>query len=337
MTVLYHLTVPPSPMAACDAVVQEVEMLRARVNGEVCHLYPGRVPGTRFPRRWWGLQRLPYLRRAEERTTVHHVYNPDPYPFSLLRYLRRPIVYSVVAAVRFSDEANARRLARRAHTVVVSTEADLDRMRCWSIENVTVVHPGIEASRFSYSSLPTDHPPTVLVGSAPWTREQFRTKGVDALLELAQQMLELRLVFLWRGVLADEMNRRVRAARLERRVQVLNERVDVNRILARVHAAVVLAAGDAIIKAYPHSLLEALAAGRPVLVSRTVPMARYIENEGCGVVIDQVEADSIGVAVGKLLNKYPDYQQRALEVRARDFTLEKMLKDYSRIYGAVGL
>ena len=35
MSVLYHLTVPPSPLAACDAVAQEVETLLAHFGGEL--------------------------------------------------------------------------------------------------------------------------------------------------------------------------------------------------------------------------------------------------------------------------------------------------------------
>jgi hypothetical protein len=46
-----------------------------------------------------------------------------------------------------------------------------------------------------------------MVGSAPWTKGQFRTKGVEALLEAARQNPRLHLIFLWREVLAEEMER----------------------------------------------------------------------------------------------------------------------------------
>lgn len=335
MRLLYHLTVPPSSMSACDAVVQEVELLRERFGGQVSHLYPGRRPGTRFPRRWWGLHRLPHLLRAESKIAVHHVYNPDPYPFAVLRFLRRPVVYTIVAGVHNANQPATRRLARRVHTLVVSTKDQAACLRGWGIQNVAVVRPGIDTARFFYTPLPPGAPPTLLMGSAPWTRQQFRSKGVLVLLELAQQMPELRLVFLWRGVLADEMTRQVQSAGLGERVEVLNERVDVNGVLARVHAAVVLAAGEALIKAYPHSLLEALVAGRPVMVSRSIPMARYVEQEGCGVVVERADATAIRVALETLLADHQGYQQRALSVGRRDFSLDKTLADYGRVYDAV--
>jgi glycosyltransferase involved in cell wall biosynthesis len=336
VSVLYHLTVPDSPMSSCEAVHQEAELLRKRFGGSVFHLYPGRTPGTRFPRRWWGLQHLFGLRRAELGTSLHHVFNPDPYPFSVLRFLRRPIVYSVVAGVRAGNRVNAQRLAALVHTVVVSSDVDRSRMQDWGVKNTALVRPGVEVERFRYRPLPAEHPPTLLMGSAPWTMEQFHTKGVELLLALAQQTPELRLIFLWRGVLADEMNQRVRDSGLEGRVQVLNEHVDVNRTLARVHAAVILATGNAVIKAYPHSLLEALAAGKPVLVSSSVPMARYVEQQRCGVVVRHADVGSLKDAVRELMDAYSDYQKRASNLAVRDFSAKNMLCDYGRIYGALG-
>lgn len=335
MNILYHLTIPPSPMSACDAVVQEVETLRDHFGGEISHLYPGRTPGTRFPRRWWGMHRLPYLHKAESQTTIHHIYNPDPYPFDVLRYLRRPIIYTIVAGAWSAAPATVQRLSQQVHTLVVSTKAESTRLCEWGIQNVTVVRPGIDVSRFSHTPPPSTTPPTLLMGSAPWTRAQFRTKGVDSLLELAQQVPDLRLIFLWRGVHVDEMTQRVQSAGLEKRVEILNEQVDVNAVLARVHAVVALAARDTLIKAYPHSLLEALAAGRPVLTSRSIPMAQYVEQTGSGLVVEQIDAASIKLALDTLLQNYHEYQNHAQNISKSDLALETLVQTYGRIYNTV--
>ncbi len=332
MDILYHLTVPPSAHAECDAVVQEVRALQSHFGGAIDHLYPGRRPGARFPRRFWGLMRWPLLRWAERRAVIHHIYNPDPYPFAVVRGLQRPVIYTISAGVQARDAANARELARRVHTLVVATEQERDRLRGWGIENARVVRPGIDLARFSPAPPPDDLPPTLLMGSAPWTREQFRTKGVDALLALAQRWPELHLVFLWRGILYEEMLRRVRAAGLSARVEVINERVDVAAVLARVHAAVILTTEDALIKAYPHSLLEALAAGRPVLVSHSVLMATEVVQQSYGVAIDKVDETHVQRAVKQLFRDYPNYRQQALGFDKHNFTLEKMLAGYAKIY-----
>lgn len=329
--VLYHLTVPASTMAACDAVIQEARMLANHVgHGQIIHLVPGRKPGTRFPRRWWGMQHLLRLRRLERQVDIHHIFNPDPYPFLILRFLRRPVVYTAVAGLGNCPPETARQLTRQVDTLVVPTDADQSQLAKWDIMNVTTVGPLIDIEPFSFTPPPANAPFTLMMGSAPWTEEQFHSKGVDALLEAARRHPHLHLIFLWRGVLAQEMDRRVAQAGLRDRVQVLNEIVNVNEILARVHATVVLAAEGALIKAYPHSLLESLAAGKPVLISRLIPMAQMVEETGCGQVVESVDVENVLAALAALEQNYATAQQAALAVGQR--RLPSPTDVYDRVY-----
>ncbi|MGQ9816068.1 MAG: glycosyltransferase, partial [Candidatus Roseilinea sp.] len=181
MRVCYHVTIPPSPMADCEAVAQDVRLLQRIAPGERFHLYPTRAPGTRIPRLLWGLNQLPALWRAERSIDLHHVFNPDPFPFLALRLLRRPIVYTVVGGMNDAHREMARRLAQFAHTIIVSSEADHERLRGWGIARARFVQPAIEADRFSHTLPPPNAPFTLLAGSAPWTVEQFTSKGVDVL------------------------------------------------------------------------------------------------------------------------------------------------------------
>ncbi len=336
MKVLYHLTIPPSPLAACDAVVQEVQALRALSDdgGQILYLYPGRAPGSRLPRRWWGLQHLPRLLSVEGQFDIHHVFNPDPYPLDMLRFLHRPIVYTVTAGARGAERQTVQRLARRVHTLVVPTEAERSDLRAWGLSNVLAVPPGIDLARFS----PTPPPPqplTLLMGSAPWTIEQFESNGVNALLEAARARPDLRLVFLWRGLHAREMERRVAQKGLEGRVIVVNRQVDVNEALAGAHAAIVLAQDATLVKAFPHSLLEALAAGRPVLVSRAIPMADYVQAAGCGEIVESVGTQQVLEAMARLESNYASCRQAALRV-GREFSQDKLIKAYGQLYAELG-
>lgn len=340
MRVLYHVTMPPSPMAACDAVLQEVQAIRALAPGDVMHLYPARAPGTRFPRRLWGMQNILQLLRADLRVDVHHVFNPDPYPFAVLRLLRKPIVYTAVAGAHKQHRLQAVRLSQMARVIVVPDAADQSRMLSWGITNSAVVRSSIAVHQFSHTPVGGRTPPTLLMGSAPWSEAQFHTKGVDALLQVARQHPDLRLVFLWRGVLEDAMRRRITDAELDERVTLLAQQVDVNEVLAAVHACAALASDADLIKAYPHSLLESLAAGKPVLVSRLIPMARDIEAQGCGVVVDEVSAAAISDALHELLEHYERYsaaaRQAALHVPDEAQMAQSYLQLYQSILGGAG-
>ncbi len=333
--VCYHLTIPPSPWAACDALVQEVELLRAHFPGPLNHLYPTTRPGTRIPRLLWGLRHWPRLRRLERSITVHHIYNPDPYPFAILSLLRKPVIYTVSAGVRPADRRHAQRLAAIVRTLVVTTAAEREQLRRWGINNVAVVRPGIDLTRFSSSPPPPGLPPTLLMGSAPWTRDQFRTKGVDALLELARHWPELHLIFLWRGLLYREMQQRVHAAELGERVSVLNTQVEVGSVLSRAHAAVILATEKSLIKSYPHSLLEALAAGRPVIVWAQVPIAQDIRDAAAGITVTSLQASALKAAFQTILADYESYARRA-RLLSETFSQDGFLEQYAHLYHAAG-
>ena len=174
-----------------------------------------------------------------------------------------------------------------------------------------------------------------MMGSAPWTKEQFQTKGVDALLETAVRQPNLHLIFLWRGLLYEEMIAKVTAFNLQDRVTILNQQVDVNDVLARAHASIVLASDNNLIKAYPHSLLESLVAGKPVLVSDCVPLADYATQNGCGIAIPRVTTDSILDALATLTANYTEMSQNARRVGSHDFGLAQFIEKYHTLYHTI--
>lgn len=334
MTVLFHLTIPRPENPALDAVVQEAQALLAHAGGELLYANPARHPGSRFPERLYGFHRLPYLRRNEASVDLHHVFNPHLFPFPYLRWLRRPIVYTITAGLRREEPANLRE-ARRFAAIVVTNRRDQALLASWGFGDTRVIRPGIDTARFRVTPPPASAEFRLLAASAPWTHEQFTSKGVDALLDVAEQTKDLRLVFLWRGLLFEEMLRRVASRGLHDRVQIINRQVDVAAELTRAHAAVVLADDPSLVKAFPHSLMEAVAAGRPVLLSRVLPMADYVGETGCGTIAEAVDADALLAALDALRRGYSEFQSSASAVGQRDFGQERMVSAYQALYADV--
>lgn len=330
MNVLYHLTILPPKMPECEAISQEISALQSRFGGDLIYLNPNQRSPIYLPRILFGFHKLKYLRAREANLDLHHLYNPDPFPFPILRLLRRPVVYSLTGGVR--DRQLNRSFFSALAAVTVTDEASLAHLKELGLDNAYLVRPGIEPHRFTHAPLPLGPEIRLMVGSAPWTRGQFKSKGVDALLAAARESPQLHLVFLWRGVLAAEMERRVRRMNLEQQVTLLNERVEVDRVLANVHASIALATAPDIVKAYPHSLLESLAAGKPVLVSRAIPMADYVRRAGCGEVVEWVTPADILAAVQSLLGRYDGLQRSAQRVGQRDFTQEQLIASFRHVY-----
>jgi len=333
MSVLYHLTILPPKMPECEAYSQEIRTLREYFGGDLVYLNPNQFSPVYLPRVLFGFHRLRLIRAQEADLRIHHLYNPDPFPFPVLRLLRRPVVYSLTGGVG-SQRLNIPFFASLA-AVTVADQNSLERLQSWGLDNALLVRPGIDTGRFTVSPLQLRSEIRLMVGSAPWTRDQFRTKGVDALLSAAQQSPNLQLVFLWRGVLAAEMERRVRRMNLEKQVAVLNKRVDVNKVLADVHASITLATDPTLVRSYPHSLMDSLAAGKPILVSRAIPMSDYVDRTGCGKVVDSVTPTAILRAVEALARDYPNLQKAAQQVGQRDFSQEAMLDSYQKVYDHV--
>ncbi len=330
MNILYHLSTLRPKMEQAEAIVQEITVLRECFSGDVIYVNPNQQSPIYVPRLLFGFHKLKEIRRREANLHLHHFYNPDPFPFPYLRKLRRPVVYSVTCGV--GDRRPNVAFFSAPAAIAVSDERSLKRLQSWGFDNVVRVRPGIDTSRFTCSPLPLRSEIRLMVGSAPWTKGQFRSKGVEALLSAAHQAPHLRLIFLWRGILADEMERRVRRLNLANQVTVLNKLVDVNKVLAGVHASITLAAAPGIVKSYPHSLLESLAAGKPVLVSRAIPMADYVERTGCGAVVDDVTTESILEAVETLAAEYKALQESAQQVGQRDFCQRAMLASFHEVY-----
>lgn len=306
-------------------------MLR-RFGGETIHLHSSEYARTPLPRLLFGFRDLRALRQRERDIDVHHVYNPDPYPFPYLRFLKKPIVYTLSAGLRRTARIPAAFFSRHVACTIVSDETDLKRLRAGGVHNGRIAPVGIDAARFHVEPIDLGETLTLMSGSAPWTRSQFETKGVDALLDAATRDARLRLIFLWRGHWLDEMRARIERRGLRDRVEIIDDVVDVDRILARSHAAIVLAKDLSAIKAYPHSLLESLAAGKPVLVSRGIPLADWVEREGCGVVVDRVEPDMIDEALAALRIDYRRWQANARRVGPGAFPIEATLNAYGEVY-----
>jgi glycosyltransferase involved in cell wall biosynthesis len=330
MNILYHLTVLPPKMPEAEAMSQEISALRAHFGGDLVYLNPNQYAPVYIPRLLFGLHKLKDLWAREANSQLHQVYNPDPFPFPILRLLRRPVVYTLSCGVR-NKRPNVAFLNSLA-AVTVSDERSLKRLRAWGVDNCMRVCPGIDKTRFTFSPSPLKSDIRLMVGSAPWAPSQFRTKGVDALLSAAKQSPRLHLVFLWRGVLAEEMEDRVRRMNLGEQVVVLNERVDVNQVLAGVHASITLAEHSAIVRSYPHSLMDSLAAGKPILVSKAIPMSDYVAETGCGKVVEGVNPENVLTAVEALAGEYEDLQHTAQQVGQQDFSEQAMLASYQNVY-----
>ncbi len=333
MRILFHVTTLPPRLGGAEAISQEIDALRAQFGGEVIYINPNASSPVFVPRLLYGFGLLPQLRAMEAGFDLHHVYNPDPYPFQAFRFLRRPVVYSISCGLK-SRRPNLGFFNSLA-AVVASDERSFRQLQTWGLANVFLARPGIDSRSFTPAPLPVGERLRLLMGSAPWTVSQFATKGVDVLLEVLRRQPRLHVTFLWRGVLADEMKKRVQQAGVGDQVELINHWVDVNQVLSGVHGSLLLTTDTSILKSYPHSLMESLAAGKPVLLSRTIPMSDYVDQTGCGIVVERVTPGNVMAALQQFTDRYDALQTIALQRGQQDFELQDMIDSFGRVYQQV--
>jgi glycosyltransferase involved in cell wall biosynthesis len=332
MSVLYLLTSSEPIIQGTDAAFQEVSALSAAFNGETINLCPRRVPGRPFPAQLLGFHKLRQLRKLERACDITHVYHSVPYPFPVLKFSRNPIVYTVLTSLRHIASSPNLKWLKSLHRIVVSNVRDADILKSWGLLNSAVVPPAVDISRVTQSALPLEGEITLLMASAPWVEDQFDLKGIDALLDAAARLPKLRLILLWRGLLLKELLERVERHDLRGRVEIITERVEINDVLRRSHAAVLAAKRSDIVKAYPHSLLESLLGGKPVILSDMLPMADYVRQHGCGIVLEDASQQTLINAIEELRARYDGYAKRARLTEAHRFSHQAMIENYREIY-----
>jgi len=328
MKVLYINTAPPPNMPGTEAIEKEILALRESYDGDRIDLYPFKRPVPYLPPQVIGLQSIFRLKKLDSQVDLHHVFSPGLYRYPFLRFLRHPVVFSVAAGMHTGAQRNK---WLKIH-IVVGSQRDLDIAQSIGIDSASLIRPGIDTSLFVKSPMRLSGECTLLSASAPWTLGQFNDKGFNLLFRVAAQMPDLRLVILWRGLFYDVLLENIEKMGIGDRVTVINEYVDISAILPQVHGGIILASRHDILRAFPHSMMESLAAGKPVIISGTIPMADYIHRHGCGCVIENHSVESLGTAIQQFIRNYPAISRNAMEIGGRDFDKKRMIDAYGEVY-----
>jgi glycosyltransferase involved in cell wall biosynthesis len=331
LKVLYISPSPPPEIQGTDGLFNEIGNLRRSFGGDIISLSPARSLPPLIPVSLYGIQQIAALKKYNRKIDIFHLFFPYIVNFHVLRHLSKPVIYTVISGL---DKIYLPRSAPHC-TFVVSSLHEADILRSRGFLRVHVVRPGIDLFQVHVTPPQEQDPEFVLLaGSAPWTRRQFDTKGFNLLLKLLKRLPQVRLICLWRGTLYHEWSDRVKSFGLADRVEIIQEKADISGILSRCHVAVVLSATSDQVKSYPNSLMESLAAGRPILVSRSNPMSYYVEDNGCGKVIEDLCLEELIDAIHEIMDDYSTYTRAAL-MAGQDLSSTRMIDDYRNIYQKV--
>jgi glycosyltransferase involved in cell wall biosynthesis len=238
-------------------------------------------------------------------------YSPHGYAFVNPLYGRRFRVLAVAVEAA---------LGRRGRTIAVSHAEGAIGVRLLGQHRVTAIRLGVEAM-----NVPDPEPGAAITVMA--YGRAVSTRRPEEFAALAKSLREEELAFVWAG---DGPGRDV----LERAgVSVLGWRSqeDARTALANAHMVIHLSA----LEGLPRAVLDAMAAGRPVIATDLAPIREVIGNTGV-LVRDEAETVAAVMRLAEDRSLRAELGSRARKRVERHFSVEQMARRWMAAYGLDG-
>jgi glycosyltransferase involved in cell wall biosynthesis len=210
-----------------------------------------------------------------------------------------------------------------ARTVTVHEGIDLDRVASAPRANV-------------HEELFLPHQAPVVGNVAALVPHKGQRHLVEAAALVVRKVPDARFVIAGEGELRPTLERQIKEHRLEKHVLLAGFRPDV----LSLHKAFDIFVMSSITEGLGTSLLDAMAAAKPIVASATGGIPEVVENGVTGILVPPKDDQAMADAIVRLL-KDADLRQRmglAGLARARQrFSADRMLRDTLRVYQRVAL
>ncbi len=286
------------------------------------------VGTLRSPTSWLRLWRFRGWLKTE-RIDVLQTYFPDSSYFGILAGWLAGVPHRLRTRNNIGHwlTAGHRRLGRWLNRLTTGTIANCAAARQALLdaegppaESVVVLENGVDAERFLALPLPTPTA-TPVVGSVANLRQ---VKGLDVLVAAASQVLAacpgVRFRVAGEGEERPCLEADIQTRGLGEAFALPGRSLDVPGFLAGLDIAVLASRAEGM----PNAVLEAMAAGRPVVASAVGAVPDLIEHDRHGLLVPPGDADALAGAILRLLTA-PE-EARVFAERAR----ERVVAKYSR-------
>jgi glycosyltransferase involved in cell wall biosynthesis len=218
-----------------------------------------------------------------------------------------------------------------AHRVVANSQAAAEQLRTEGIpaSRIDVIPNGIDPSRFpphEYSSRPRR------IAMVACLREE---KRIDVLISAAPSILarypDAEFLIAGDGPCREDLVAQARASGVIDRCRFLGHRDDVPAVLAGADVFVLPSRSEA----FPNSIIEAMAAGLPVVASNVGGIPELVSDNRTGRLVPAGDPEALGRALLELLS-HPDRVAelgRAGRDRVeRTYSFDRMVEQFETLY-----
>jgi glycosyltransferase involved in cell wall biosynthesis len=190
-----------------------------------------------------------------------------------------------------------RQAYRCAHAVVANSAAAAHHLRREGVpaDRIRVISNGIQPDRFACAR--TNGPLTNILTVANLRREKAHEVLFAAIARLAPRHPAIRLRVAGNGPRADELRALALSLGIADRVAFLGHREDVHTLLADADLFVLPSRSEA----FPNSVVEAMAAGLPVIASGVGGLLELVEPGRTGVLVPPDDPAALASAIERLV------------------------------------
>jgi glycosyltransferase involved in cell wall biosynthesis len=222
---------------------------------------------------------------------------------------------------------------KSAHAVVANAAAAVDQLRNEGVpaDRIHTIPNGVDCRLFASPRREAPEGPRRVITVANLRPE----KGHDTLIAAASTIVGRRrdaeFFIVGDGPLRSSLERQVQVRGLASRFHFLGERDDVPRLLAEADLFVLPSRSEAC----PNGVLEAMAAGLPVVASRAGGIPELIDSGVDGMLVEPNAPAALATTVLDVMNQpalAASLGRAAAEKAERRFSLDRMVSSFEGLY-----
>jgi len=237
------------------------------------------------------------------------------------------------------DKSTAQIAAQRAgyafaHRIVANSQAAADRLRFERVpaHKIAVIPNGLSSDQFDSRPL-TQEPLRKVVVVANLRQEKGHDVLIDAAVRVVARHPDARFEIVGGGPELEALLARVDARRLRHAFAFLGHRDDVPARLANADIFVLPSRSEA----FPNAVLEAMAAGLPIVASGVGGILELVDHGRTGLLADAGDADGLANGILTLMSN-PSLAYllgtAAREEAASRYSFDRMVASFDALYHA---
>lgn len=209
-----------------------------------------------------------------------------------------------------------------------------------SPNRITTIHNGVEENLCVGNKLIIKqkrdelkiHDGVIVIGTVGVLSKQ---KGIKYLLDAARVVVKsvrnVKFVIVGDGRLKEELERKTEDLNLQEHVLFTGYRNDINDLLLAFDVFIMSSLWEGL----PLALLEAMAAGKPIVSTNVGDNSQIIDDGASGYLVPPGDSEKLADAILKIVNdksKISTMGDVALKIYRNNFNAQKMVQNYSELY-----